>query len=223
MSPPFNFSGMPGSNKKEKTYANTRARRGSIVVSHAGSKKSKKDTDSESVSSEASTVVPPPPPKPKCPLRPYMEVMFESEEPDEKKAVCPLKRVKLSHTLPLCLFIMINFCLVIGTLLVTGVCRLATTVLDWGKKQPKDIDRKAAYNIAINGPDIGAVSFLAMTALACFVTINYGPDWMRTAFQLCTTVGFFATLSMTVLGKKDSQTTITESPSTPRTLGSGDI
>lgn len=214
---------MPGSNKKEKAYANTRARRGSIVVSHAGSKKSKKDTDTESVSSEASTVVPPPPPKPQCPLRPYMEVMFESEEHGEKKAVCPLKKVKLSHTLPLCLFIMINFCLVIGTLLVTGVCRLAATVVDWGKTPTKEVDRQAAYNIAINNPDFGAITFLGTAAFAFFVTVCYGPDWMRTAFQLCTTLGFFASLSITLLGKKEFLRTMTESPSTPTTPTSADI
>ena len=142
--------------------------------------------------------------------------MFESEDHDEKRAVCPLKRVKLSHTLPLCLFIMINFCLVIGTLLITGVCRLAATVMDWSKKRPKEVERNLSYDTTIRNPDISAFTFLAVAAFAFFVTICYGPDWMRTAFQICTTIGFFASISMTLFGKNDFRRVMLP-PSTPST------
>jgi len=136
MSSKFSFSSMPGS-KNGKQYANSGHRRSSIVI-HGSHKKTKKDTDdTESISSTASTVIPPPPPKAKCPVRPYMEVMFEPEKSDgnEKQSLCPLKRVKLSHTLPLMLFIMINMCLVILTLLVTGLVRVFWGVSDWVRKQ----------------------------------------------------------------------------------------
>jgi hypothetical protein len=216
MSPPFGFGGMPGT-KKEKHYANSRVHRGSIVVSQAGSKKSKKDTDTESVSSEASTAVPPPPPKPQCPLRPYMEIMFEPEEDGEKKkAVCPLKKVKLSHVLPLCLFVMINMCLVIGTLLITGVCRLSAALLDWGRKQPKEVDN-TMFNQVVYSPDFSGFTFLAMALFAFFVTMCYGPEWMSTTFQVCTTTGFFVGLSMTIMTKKEATKTIASPLATPTT------
>lgn len=216
MAPPFTFGPMPGT-KKEKHYANTRAHRGSIVVSHSGSKKSKKDTDTESVSSEASTVVPPPPPKPQCPLRPYMEVMFEPEEDGEKKKpVCPLRRVKLSHVLPLCVLVMINMCLVIATLLITGVCRLSVTLMDWGRKQPKEVDNPI-FNQVIYSPDFSGFTFLAMALFAFFVTMCYGPEWMSTTFQVCTTTGFFVGLSMTLMAKKEATKIVASPPATPTT------
>lgn len=221
MSPPFGFGGMSGA-KKEKHYANSRAHRGSVVVSQTGSKKSKKDTDTESVSSEASTVVPPPPPKPQCPLRPYMEVMFEPEEDSEKKKpVCPLRRVKLSHVLPLCLFVMINMFLVIGTLLITGVCRIAATLLDLGRKQPKELDN-AMYNQVVYSPEVSGFTFLAMALFAFFVTVCYGPEWMSTTFQVCTTTGFFVGLSMTLMSKKEVSNTMASSPASPTTTAPTD-
>jgi hypothetical protein len=217
MSPQSIFGAMSGA-KKEKHYANSRAHRGSIVVSHAGSKKSKKDTDTESVSSEASTVVPPPPPKPQCPLRPYMEVMFELEDggDEKKKSLCPLRRVKLSHTIPLCLFVMINMCLVIGTLLITGACRLASTVWDWGKKQPREVDN-VVYKNTIYNPDFSAFTFLGMALFAFFVTMCYGPEWMSRTFQIVTTVGFFLGLSMTLIAKKETPKMGLTPPGTPTT------
>lgn len=134
---------MPGS-KKDKQYANTRARRHSIVtVSHGHSKKSKKDDDTESVSSTADTVVPPPPPKPQCPLRPYMEVMFEKQDGEENSSICPLRKVKLSHVLPLCFFLMFNMLLVVCTLMVTGLYRLTAR----GNKQTKSANLGLAGSI----------------------------------------------------------------------------
>lgn len=224
MSLPFGLGGMSGT-KKEKHYANSRARRGSIVVSQAGSKKSKKYTDTESVSSEASTVVPPPPPKPQCPLRPYMEIMFEPEEEDgeKKRRVCPLRKVKLSHVLPLCLFVMINMFLVIGTLLITGVCRVTGTLLDWGRKQPNKDMNNATYDQIIHSPEVNGLTFLAMAMFAFFVTLCYGPEWMSTIFQICTTTGFFVGISMTLMTKKGASKAVElspESPTSPVTVGS---
>jgi hypothetical protein len=225
MAPPITLGAMPAT-KKEKHYANSRAHRGSsIVVSHSGSKKSKKDTDTESVSSDASTVVPPPPPKskpkPQCPLRPYMEVMFEPEEDGEKKPVCPLRRVKLSHVLPLCLFVMINMCLVVGTLLITGICRISVTLMDWGRKQPKEVDNPI-FNKVIYSHDFSGFMFLAMALFAFFVTMCYGPEWMSTTFQVCTTTGFFVGLSMTLMAKKEATTITTSASATPTTPGPTD-
>ncbi|KAI9729421.1 MAG: hypothetical protein M1818_008528 [Claussenomyces sp. TS43310] len=128
MSSLFSIGGM-SSSKKEKNYANRGAHRQSIVVSHG--KKRKKDTDSVSVSSSASTVVPAPP---QCPLRPYLQPMFEAmfePEPTEEKqsgeeqrrSTCPLRRIRLSHTVPFFTIIMMNLWLVALTLILTGACR----------------------------------------------------------------------------------------------------
>jgi hypothetical protein len=111
------------SSKKEKHYANSRARRhsGDIVISQSKKSKKDKDTDTESVSSStpsssADTVVVPPPGPKKCPLRFMLAGMMEGE--DEKKAGgCPLRRVQLWHTIPLCLLAIINLLLVIIALL----------------------------------------------------------------------------------------------------------
>ncbi len=95
------------------TNPNSRARRhSSDIVIHSSSKKSKKekDTDTESISSTTpsssdATIVPPPPEK-KCPLR-FLAGIFESET-EGKKPGCPLRRVQLWHTIPLCLLAIIN-------------------------------------------------------------------------------------------------------------------
>jgi hypothetical protein len=130
--------GMPSS-KKEKHYANSRARRhsGDVVISQ--SKKSKKekekekDTDTESISSStpssADTVVVPPPEPKKCPLRFMLAGMFETEaEGQPKKSGCPLRRVQLWHTIPLCLLAAVNLILVIIALLGLAGYRIATPV-----------------------------------------------------------------------------------------------
>jgi len=151
----FPFTTMPGS-KKDKHYANTRSRRDSVIISHSG-KKRKKDTDTESVSSSASTAVSDSTEKDEkakekkdekdkekekvevkkaqCPLRPYLNMMIEPEasatDGGPKTSKCPLTRVKLSHTLLLCLFISVNMSLVNGTLLVMGICRCVVAVWEW--------------------------------------------------------------------------------------------
>lgn len=93
------------SSKKEKHYANSRARRHSdIVISQNKKSKKDKDTDTESVSSStassADTIVVPPPPEPKkCPLRFVMTGLFEADNEAEAKKPrgCPLRRVQVSE------------------------------------------------------------------------------------------------------------------------------
>jgi hypothetical protein len=130
--------GMPSS-KKEKHYANSRARRhsGDVVISQSKKskkeKEEKKDTDTESISSSTpsstdTVVVPPPEPK-KCPLRFMLAGMFETEaEGEPKKSGCPLRRVQLWHTIPLCLLAAVNLILVIIALLGLAGYRIATPV-----------------------------------------------------------------------------------------------
>lgn len=112
--------GMPGS-KKEKHYANSRARRHSdIVITHSKKSKKDKDNDTESVASTNSssdTVVVPPPPEKKCPLRFMLAGMMESVSEDKKPSGCPLRRVQLWHVIPLCLLAIVNLLLVIIALL----------------------------------------------------------------------------------------------------------
>jgi hypothetical protein len=112
------------SSKKEKHYANSRARRhsGDIVISQSKKSKKDKDTDTESVSSStpssaADTVVVPPPGPKKCPLRFMLAGMMEGEDEEKKAGGCPLRRVQLWHTIPLCLLAIINLLLVIIALL----------------------------------------------------------------------------------------------------------
>ena len=119
--------GMPSS-KKEKQYANTRARRhsGDVIISQSKKKKDKKeekDTDNESVTSttpsSSDTVVVPPAPN-KCPLRFMLAGMMEADIEDgegKKTRGCPLRRVQLWHTIPLCLLAAVNLLLVIIALL----------------------------------------------------------------------------------------------------------
>jgi len=122
--------------KKDKQYANRGARRHSLLTSH--SKKHKKDSDSDSVSSSSITV-PPAPPKPQCPLRPYMQPIFEAMfEPDpalEKQnedvkstTACPLRRIRMSHTVPLFTILMMNLWLIALTLILTAICRAICTI-----------------------------------------------------------------------------------------------
>ena len=43
--------------------------------------------------------------------------------------------------------------------------KLQGRALDWAKKSPKEVDRQVAYNLAINNPDFGAITFLATAAI----------------------------------------------------------
>jgi hypothetical protein len=120
MSSILNITGM-ASSKKEKHYANQSARRhsGEVIISHRKKSKKDKDTDTESVSSTPSTDTAVNPEAKKCPLRFVLAVLFETGgEADEKKAGdCPLRRVQLWHTIPLCLLAAINLLLVVVALL----------------------------------------------------------------------------------------------------------
>ncbi|KAN0117535.1 hypothetical protein V8E51_003512 [Hyaloscypha variabilis] len=127
MSSLLSLAGM-ASSKKEKQYANRSARRhsGVIVVSQSKKRKRDKDTDSESVSSTPSSTDTLHS-ESKCPLRFVLWGLFEAEgETDGKKAGgCPLRRVQLWHTIPLCLLAAINLLLVIVALLGLAGYRIA--------------------------------------------------------------------------------------------------
>jgi hypothetical protein len=112
---------MSGS-KKEKHYANSRARRHSdIIITHGKKSKKEKDADTESVSSttnsSSDTVVVSPPPEKKCPLRFLLPGMIEPESDEKKSRGCPLRRVQLWHVIPLCLLAIINLLLVVIALI----------------------------------------------------------------------------------------------------------
>lgn len=120
MSSLLSLSGLTSS-KKEKHYANRSARRhsGEIVVRK---KKKDKDTDTDSVSSSSTDAAMNPEPI----LRFVLAGLFETGRTgDEKKASgCPLRRVQLWHTIPLCLLAAINLLLVIVALLGLAVYRI---------------------------------------------------------------------------------------------------
>ncbi|KUJ20436.1 uncharacterized protein LY89DRAFT_730480 [Mollisia scopiformis] len=122
------------SSEKEKHYPNSRARRhsGEVMIINHKKKRSKKDkdTDTESVSSSTNsgdTVAPEPK---KCPLRFMLAGLFEIEDDaDGKKPKgCPLRRVQLWHTIPLCLLAVINLLLVIIALLGLAGYRIAVGI-----------------------------------------------------------------------------------------------
>ncbi|KAH9206872.1 hypothetical protein DL95DRAFT_396566 [Leptodontidium sp. 2 PMI_412] len=144
------------SSKKEKHYANSRARRHSdIIISQSSqSKKSKKDkdTDTESVSSSSTdaVVVPPPGPK-KCPLRFIMTGMFQADGDADatKPRGCPLRRVQLWHTIPLVFLAIINLILVIIALLGLAGYRIAMGVQGFVISLAKsDLDNPYAESLA---------------------------------------------------------------------------
>jgi len=162
------------STKKEKHYANSRARRHSeVVISPHSSKKSKKDkdkdekekdTDSESVSSStassADTVVVPPPPEPKkCPLRFILAGMMEPEDEEGiKRKGCPLRRVQLWHTIPLCLLAIINLLLVILALLGLAGYRIGMALQEIALTLFKtDLDNDQQTESLIDLEDVDAV------------------------------------------------------------------
>lgn len=55
-----------------------------------------------------------------------LTTLIEPSTPEEvpRRAGCPLKRIKLSHTIPLCVFVMCNMWLVIGALIGIALLRL---------------------------------------------------------------------------------------------------
>ncbi|PVH83118.1 hypothetical protein DL98DRAFT_585834 [Cadophora sp. DSE1049] len=140
------------SSKKEKHYANSRARRHSdIIISQSKKSKKDKETDSESVSSSGDTVVVPPPEPKKCPLRFIMTGMFETDGDAEttKPRGCPLRRVQLWHTIPLVLLAIINLILVIIALLGLAGYRIAMGVQGFVISLAKsDLDNPYADSLA---------------------------------------------------------------------------
>jgi hypothetical protein len=115
------------SSKKDKHYTSSRARRhsGTVVVTNGKKSRRDKDTDSESFSS-SSTDAPILESK-KCPLRFMVAGMLESDTVGERQGLgCPLRRVQLWHTIPLCLLAIINLLLVIVALLGLAGYRIAT-------------------------------------------------------------------------------------------------
>lgn len=108
--------------KKERHHANSRIRRRSDAEKKSkkekDDKEKDKDTDSESVISASSTAPSTAlstPAAAKCPLRCLLSGMIDAE--DGKQKGCPLRRVQLWHTIPLCLLAIINLLLIIVALL----------------------------------------------------------------------------------------------------------
>jgi uncharacterized membrane protein YhaH (DUF805 family) len=129
-----------------------------------------------------------------------MEVMFEPEKggtDDVKKALCPLKRVKLSHTLPLMLFVMINMCLVVLTLLVTGLVRVFGRISDLEKK----------HSIGSQRANMNSLSQCRILALLVFIaTASYG--FLSSSIRIIIITGFFALLvAFLLLSQEDSPAT----------------
>ncbi|PQE17642.1 hypothetical protein CJF31_00007770 [Rutstroemia sp. NJR-2017a BVV2] len=127
--------------KKEKHHANSRARRHSDIEKKSRrdkeDKEKDKDTDTESVvsttlsSTEICAVVTvPPSPESKCPLRFLMAEIVEAEDEEGKKIHrgCPLRRVQLWHTIPLCILAIINLLLIIVALLGLAGYRISMGV-----------------------------------------------------------------------------------------------
>jgi len=159
MSSLLNFSGM-ASSKKEKHYANRSARRhsGEIIISQSKKSKKEKDTDTESVSSStpssADTVTAPE--SKKCPLRFVLAGLFQSEADGKKAGGCPLRRVQLWHTIPLCLLAIINLLLVIIALLGLAGYRITMGVQGFLLNLAKsDLDCNP-YDDSLPGEDDGA-------------------------------------------------------------------
>lgn len=151
-------SGM-ASSKKEKHYANSRARRREIVISQSKKSKKDKDTDTESVSSTPSsadaTVVPEPK---KCPLRFLVTGLFETEDEaeDKKPRGCPLRRVQLWHTIPLVLLAIINLILVIIALLGLAGYRIVMGTQGFVVGLVKN-DLDTPYAESVGGSDEGTL------------------------------------------------------------------
>jgi hypothetical protein len=114
------------SSKKDKHYTSSRARRHSGTVVVANGKKSRRDKDTDSVSLSSSSTDATVIETKKCPLRFMMAGMLESNTVGERKGLgCPLRRVQLWHTIPLCLLAIINLLLVIIALVGLAGYRIA--------------------------------------------------------------------------------------------------
>jgi hypothetical protein len=116
---------------KEKHYSNSRAHRHSSQVVIHSSRRTKKhrDGDVESISS-TDTIIPPPPTQKKCPLRFILAGILDADNEDGK-AGCPLRRVQLWHTIPLCVLAVINLLLIVIALLGLAGYRMVIAAKDF--------------------------------------------------------------------------------------------
>lgn len=143
--------------RREKHYIDSRAKKHSeLVVSQRQKSKKDKDTGAEMISSSnptsADTVVVIPPPEPKkCPLRFVLADMFEIDEYADvnKPRGCPLRRVRLWHTIPLVILAIINLVLVTIALLGLAGFRIAVGVQELlASLFRTDLDDPYAENVA---------------------------------------------------------------------------
>lgn len=145
--------------KKEKHYANSRARRHSdIVISQKKSKKDK-DTDTESVSSSTDGAIPVPPSAKKCPIRVIWTGMMhqEGEGDEKKKGGCPLRRVQLWHTIPLCFLAIVNLLLIVIVLLGIAGFRIGNGTWSFCQSTLKKVDlEESPYAESVPDTDDGA-------------------------------------------------------------------
>ncbi|KAA8566842.1 hypothetical protein EYC84_009941 [Monilinia fructicola] len=117
--------------KKEKHRSNSRIPRRSEPEKKSRKEKDNKDkdTDFESVISASSTPYPTGPPashSSKCPLRFLLSGMIDAK--GGKQNGCPLRRVQLWHTIPLCLLAIINLLLIIVMPLGLAVYKITKRV-----------------------------------------------------------------------------------------------
>jgi hypothetical protein len=153
------------SSKKEKHYANSRARRQSDGTSHSKKSKKDRDADTESVSSASTdTVIA----EAKCPLRFVLAGMIEpgGAGEEKKKGSCPLRRVQLWHVIPLCLLAILNLLLVIIALLGLAGYRIILGLQGVMVRLAKvDLDNDP-YEEGLAGMDSGTVAVPESTVKA---------------------------------------------------------
>lgn len=94
---------------------------GEVVISKKRSKKDKEtDSDSVTTSSSADTLVA----DSKCPFRFMLSGVLGIIEDKHQARGCPLRRVELWHSIPLCLLAIINLLIIIVALLGVALYRL---------------------------------------------------------------------------------------------------
>ncbi|RDW71832.1 hypothetical protein BP5796_07866 [Coleophoma crateriformis] len=149
--------------KKEKQYSDTKTPRDNVIVMHSrkGKNQREKEKDSDDEPSDAIVRVIPPPPKPQCPLRSMYAVLIQPDEGTEGEKIkgCPLRRVQLWHTIPLCL-IAIIIPLLIGIvvlILLLGLAgyRISTKINEVAMQLVKANPTLRQYAERLSGTDDG--------------------------------------------------------------------